>query len=120
MSHIINLPTFRDNRGKLTVIENIIPFKVKRVYYMYETIKKRGGHRHVKTIQALVCLCGSCEIFVNNGISSEIFLLNKPSKCLIINPEYWHEMFNFSENSILLVLASELYDAEDYIYENYK
>lgn len=119
MSYILNLPTFKDERGSLTVIEKILPFEVKRVFYIYDVKGKRGGHRHKKTIQALVCLNGSCEIYINNGKKEEIVTLNSPSKCLILEPEDWHTMENFSQGSVLLVLASEFYDKNDYMYEEY-
>ncbi len=120
MAYLIDLPTFVDNRGKLTVIEKILPFEIKRVYYIYEVKTKRGGHRHKKNFQALVCLNGSCEIFINDGEKKETILLDSPSKCLILEPKDWHTMDNFSDGSILLVLASEYYDVNDYIDEEYK
>ena len=67
MAHIINLPTFGDDRGSLTIIEKVLPFEIKRLYYIYGADSKRGGHRHKTTTQALITLNGSCEIFINNG-----------------------------------------------------
>jgi len=119
MSYIIDLPTFGDNRGNLTVVEKILPFKIKRFYYIYNVTNKRGGHRHHKSIQALICLGGNCEIYVNNGEKEETIILDKESKCLILDPEDWHTMDNFSKGSILLVFASEYYDISDYIDEEY-
>ena len=81
--------------------------------------KQRGGHRHKKTIQALVCLNGNCIISNNNGSIKEDFVLERPDDLLIINPEDWHTMHSFSEDAILLVLASEFYDPDDYIDEEY-
>lgn len=120
MAYIIKLPTFKDKRGSLTVIEKSIPFEVKRVYYMYNVTGQRGGHKHKKTIQALISMNESCEVYVNNGKKEEVFLLDNPNKCLILNPEDWHTMDKFSVKSILLVLASEYYETEDYIEEEYK
>ena len=120
MAQILDLQTFTDKRGKLTVIEKVIPFDIKRIFYIYGVDdSKRGGHRHYKTIQAAICIKGSCVIYNNNGQSEVIFELNKPNKCLIINPEDWHTMYNFSEDAILMVLASENFDANDYIFEPY-
>ena len=119
MAHIIDLPTFEDNRGALTVVEKLFPFDIKRFYYIYDVNSKRGGHRHKKTIQALIMLGGNCEIYVNNGDMEEIFILNSPNKCLILNPEDWHTMDKFSKNSTLLVFSSEFYDKDDYIDEEY-
>lgn len=119
MSYIINLPTFKDSRGKLTVMEKLLPFEIKRFYYIYDVIGGRGGHRHINTFQALLCLNGSCEIYINNGTNENLIVLNDPTKCLILEPKDWHTMYNFSQGSILLVFASEYYDINDYIHEEY-
>ena len=79
----------------------------------------RGNHRHHKTIQAAICIKGSCIISNDNGINKEAFLLDTPTKCLILNPEDYHSMHNFTSDAILLVLASEHFDSKDYIYEPY-
>jgi len=120
MAKLITLPTFKDERGSLTVVEKLLPFEIKRFYYIYDTTTKRGGHRHKKTIQALICLGGSCEIYINNGNKKEIILLDSPDKCLILDPKDWHTMDNFSSGAILLVFASEHYDISDYIDEEYR
>ncbi len=120
MAKLINIPTFKDERGSLSVLENILPFDVKRIYYIYNISSKRGGHRHKKTQQALICLNGSCEIFINNGAKKQTIILDKNNECLILDLEDWHTMDKFSNNAILLVLASEYYDANDYIDEEYK
>ncbi len=120
MPSIINLPTFSDDRGNLNVVEKILPFEIKRFYYIYDVSAKRGGHRHKKTIQALICLGGSCEIYVNSGEKEETILLDCPSKCLILDPKDWHTMDNFSKGATLLVFSSEYYDKNDYIDEEYK
>jgi dTDP-4-dehydrorhamnose 3,5-epimerase-like enzyme len=120
MGEIIKLTTFRDHRGSLTVLEKILPFEIKRIFYIYGVDNSiRGGHRHKKTIQAVICISGSCIIENNNGISKSEVTLDSPEKCLILNPEDYHYMHSFSENSILLVLASENYDPSDYIFEDY-
>ncbi|MFA6143776.1 MAG: FdtA/QdtA family cupin domain-containing protein [Sulfuricurvum sp.] len=120
MARLINLQTHSDERGCLTIAEKVLPFDIKRFYYIYDVSSKRGGHRHKKTIQALICLGGSCEIYVNNGKNKETVLLNHPSQCLIVNPEDWHTMDKFSKGSTLLVFSSEYYDKEDYIDEEYE
>lgn len=120
MAFLINLPTFSDNRGSLSVIENELPFKTKRIFYIYNVNNsKRGGHRHHKTIQAAICITGECKIYCNDSSQENIFHLSKPNQCLILQPEDWHTMYDFSENSILLVIASEEFDPEDYIYTPY-
>jgi len=121
MAKLIDLRTFSDKRGNLTVIEKVIPFEIKRIFYIYGVDDSiRGGHRHHKTIQAAICLKGSCVVSNNDGFQKEDFCLNMPSKCLIIEPNDWHTMHNFTEDSILMVLASEYFASEDYIYEEYQ
>ena len=119
MAYLIDLPTFKDDRGSLTVVEKLFPFEIKRFYYIYDATSKRGGHRHKNTIQALICIGGSCEIYINNGEKDEIVVLDTPIKCLILEPQDWHTMDKFSKGSTLLVFASELYDKDDYIDEEY-
>ncbi len=120
MARIIDLKTFTDKRGNLTVIEKVIPFDIKRVFYIYGVDdSKRGGHRHHKTIQAAICIKGSCTIYNNNGKEEGEFMLDQPNKCLIIQPEDWHTMYNFSPDAILMVFASEYFEEKDYIYHPY-
>lgn len=120
MAYIIELQTITDSRGSLTVIEDILPFDIKRVYYMYNVQGQRGGHSHKKTMQALVAVHGSCKVNVVNKNSKYVFTLDTPDTCLLLDPEDWHTMDDFSEDAVLLVLASELYDACDYVTEEYK
>ena len=119
MAYIINLPTFKDETGSLTVVEKLLPFDIKRFYYIYDVNAIRGGHRHKTNRQALITLGGSCEIYVHNGEHEKTFILDTPSKCLILEPKDWHTMDNFSKGSTLLVFASEFYDVNDYIDEKY-
>ncbi len=120
MAYLIDLETYTDIRGNLTVIENVLPFGIERVFYIYGVDKsERGGHRHHKTIQAAVCIQGECKIVSNDGENMQIFDLNKPSKCVLLEPKDWHKMYDFSKNAILMVLASEKFDQNDYIFENY-
>jgi len=120
MAQLIDLKTFIDVRGNLTVIERVIPFDIKRIFYIYGVDDSvRGGHRHHNTIQAAICIQGCCTIFCNNGKTSSEFILESPHKCLILNPEDWHTMSQFSKDAILMVLASEYFDENDYIYEQY-
>lgn len=121
MAYIIDLKTFTDKRGNLTVIEKVLPFDIKRVFYIYGVDNSiRGGHRHHKTFQAAVCIKGSCVISNNDGEKEETFILNAPSKCLILETKDWHKMHNFSEDAILMVFASEYFDEKDYVFQNYK
>lgn len=120
MAKLIDLNTFTDKRGNLTVIEKVIPFEIKRIFYIYGVDSSmRGGHRHHKTIQAAICIKGSCVITNNNGEKIEQFELNNPSKCLLLETRDWHTMDQFTPDAILMVLASEYFDQNDYIYEPY-
>jgi dTDP-4-dehydrorhamnose 3,5-epimerase-like enzyme len=122
MAKIIKLETHGNIKGNLTVIEKVLPFEIKRVYYIYNVDSSvRGKHRHYKTIQAAVCISGSCVISCKSGKKSRYknFKLSKPDECLIIKPEDYHTMQEFSKDAILLVMASEHYDPNDYINEEY-
>lgn len=120
MANLISLKTFTDKRGNLTVIEKVIPFDIKRVFYIYGVDESiRGGHRHHKTIQAAICLKGSCIISNDDSVIKEEYVLDSPDKCLILEPKDWHQMYRFTPDAILMVFASEYYDENDYIYEKY-
>jgi dTDP-4-dehydrorhamnose 3,5-epimerase-like enzyme len=118
MASILELPTRTDTRGSLTVLEKVLPFDIKRIYWIYDlNDAARGKHRHKQTWQAMVCLQGKCEVKVIKHQQEEIFKLEKPNEILILEPDDWHEMRNFENSPILLVVASHLYDANDYIQE---
>jgi len=120
MAQLIDLKTFTDKRGNLTVIEKVIPFDLKRIFYIYGVDDSvRGGHRHKKTIQAAICIQGSCHIYNNDGKEENHFILDQPNKCLILQPQDWHRMHHFTRDAILMVLASEYFDQDDYIFEQY-
>jgi dTDP-4-dehydrorhamnose 3,5-epimerase-like enzyme len=120
MAFEINLKTYTDSRGNLTVIEKVIPFDIRRIFYIYGVDDSvRGGHRHHKTVQAAICIQGSCIITNNDGAVIKSYDLDSPDKCLILEPEDWHQMHDFSSDAILMVLASENFDPEDYIYVAY-
>lgn len=112
-----------DERGQLIALEEIkdIPFKIKRLYYIYGTQKGviRGFHAHKKLEQILICIHGSCKILLDNGYEKKIVNLEKPYEGLYVSNVMWREMFDFSEDAVLVVLASELYDESDYI-RNYE
>jgi len=121
MAYFIDLKTFTDARGNLTVIEKVIPFQIKRVFYIYGVDNsRRGGHRHKKTVQAAVCIQGSCTISNNDGRSAQEFILDRPDKCLVLETRDWHVMHDFSKDAILMVFASEYFDEKDYIFEQYR
>ena len=120
MSKLLHLKTISDLRGNLTVVEKEIPFQIKRVFYIYGVDdSERGGHRHKETFQAAICIKGSCKIYMNDGKDENTYNLTKPNECLLIDPEDWHTMFDFSEDAVLLVFASTLFDINDYIHDSY-
>ena len=94
-----------------------IPFEIKRVYYMYDTKKDvhRGFHAHKSLEQILICIHGSCKVLLDNGTEKKIVSLEKPYEGLYIANNMWREMYDFSEDAVLMVLASEYYKEEDYI-----
>lgn len=115
MAEIIELPTFGDERGTLTVLEKCLPFEIKRVYWMYDlNAQKRGGHRHIKTAQAAVCVSGACTFRIVGPSGESQFRLDSPKQCLLLPPEDWHELLDFAPETIVLVLASEHFDKNDY------
>jgi WxcM-like, C-terminal. len=121
MAHLIQLKTHSDKRGNLTVIEKEMPFPIKRLFYIYRVDDSvRGGHRHHKTIQAAICIHGSCIVSNNDNVTKQDFVLDHPNKCLILEPRDWHAMHHFTPDAVLLVLASEYFDPNDYIFEPYK
>lgn len=108
-----------DDRGHLVSLEeyNDIPFRIKRVYYMYETKEgiRRGYHAHKSLKQILVCIHGSCKILLDNGKEKKVIPLEKPYEGLYVPNNMWREMYDFSPDAVLVVLASEVYKEEDYI-----
>lgn len=116
---LLNFNTLGDERGSLIAIENNknIPFDVKRVYYIFGTKQgiSRGFHAHKNLTQLLICVKGSCRITLDNGRIKESIILNQPDIGLLIDGLLWREMHDFSEDCVLLMLASEYYDENDYI-----
>lgn len=120
MAQLIHLSTFSSDKGNLTVFENMIPGDIRRVFYIYGAGEgARAGHRHIRTWCALICLAGSCRVYINDGNEEQTIVLDKPNSCLILEPRDWHIMDQFTPDAMLLVLANELYDKDDYIYEPY-
>ncbi|WP_180182882.1 GNAT family N-acetyltransferase [Acinetobacter sp. YH01020] len=117
---LIDLPNFGDERGGLVAIESnqSIPFDVKRLYYIFNTVDKpRGFHAHLDLKQVAICLKGSCRFILDDGRQKEEIVLNSPDQGLLIEGLIWREMHDFSEDCVLLVLASDHYDESDYIRE---
>ena len=108
-----------DERGQLVALEEYkeVPFKIKRVYYMYDMSPGivRGRHAHKNLQQILICIHGSCKILLDNGSEKKVVPLEKPYEGLYVANNMWREMYDFSPEAVLMVLASELYDENDYI-----
>ena len=108
-----------DHRGQLVAIEGggNVPFDIKRVFYIYGTQKKasRGDHSHYNTKQYLIAVNGSCKVTLDNGKTKQTFDLDEPNKGLFQDVLIWGTMHDFSDNCVLLVLASEYYNESDYI-----
>ena len=116
---IIQLPKIADPRGNLTFVEgsNHVPFDIKRVYWIYDVPggETRGGHAFKEQDELIISLSGSFDVVVDNGTSIEKFSLNRSYYGLYVPAGMWRHMENFSTNSLALVLASTVFNAEDYI-----
>lgn len=115
---IIELPKISNAQGNLTFVEasNHIPFDIKRVYYLYDVPggAVRGGHAHKDLHQLIIAMSGSFDIVIDDGKEKQRFHLNRSYQGLYICPMIWRELDNFSSGSVCMVLASNLYDEDDY------
>lgn len=118
---MIDLPKIVDPRGNLTVAEGLdmVPFDIKRVYWVYDVPggESRGGHAHRRLRQLVVALSGSFTVTLDNGSERQTVLLNHPWQGLFIDTNTWRTLDDFSSGAVCLVLASEHYDEDDYIYD---
>ena len=119
---IIDLPKITDARGNLTFVEggNQIPFDIQRVYYLYDVPggAQRGGHAHKGLHQLIIAMSGSFDVLLDDGTHKRRVHMNRSYKGLYVCPMIWRELDNFSSGSVLMVLASNKYDEEDY-YRDY-
>ena len=115
----INFQPLGDERGSLVALEGnkSVPFDIKRVYYIFGTKEgvSRGFHAHLNLKQVAVCVTGSCRFVLDNGKQREEVVLDKSTIGLLIDDLTWREMYDFSPDCVLMVLASEYYDELDYI-----
>ena len=115
----ISFKPLGDERGSLVALEGSksVPFDIKRVYYIFGTKEgvSRGFHAHRNLKQVAVCVTGSCRFVLDNGKQREEVVLDKSTIGLLINDLTWREMYDFSPDCVLMVLASEYYDESDYI-----
>lgn len=115
---LLEIPKIKDPRGSLSVIEkDVIPFEIKRVYYLYDVPSDayRGGHAHKEQYELLIALSGSFEVVLDTVMKREIIMLNKPNIGLLIPTMIWRELQSFSFGAVCLVLASDVFDENDYI-----
>jgi hypothetical protein len=116
---IIPLRTIDDPRGSLTFVEGErdLPFAIKRVYHLYGVppAGERGAHAHRQLQQVIIAVAGSFAVHVDDAVSRRVIHLDSPVQGLLIPPGIWRDMRGFSGSAICLVLASELYDAADYV-----
>ena len=116
--HLMDIRRYSDTRGYLSVVENDldIPFDIKRIYYLYMVPEvARGAHAHKTLQQLLIATSGSVEVIMDDGKEKKSFLLDRPWKGLLIPSGLWRDLENFSHDAVLLCLASEKYDENDYI-----
>lgn len=115
---MIDIRRFSDNRGYLSVVEGgiDIPFEIKRVYYLYMVPEAaRGAHAHKQLQQLMVATSGSVHITMDDGTNKKTFVLDEPWKGLLVAPGLWRTLDVFSSGAVCMVLASEVYQVEDYI-----
>lgn len=119
---LVGLPRARDERGSLTFIESHrqIPFALQRIYYLYDVPagEARGGHAHRALHQLLIALSGSVRIELDDGRERRTFTLDSPDQGLLVVPMIWRVLSEFSPGAVCMVLASELYDPDDYIHDH--
>ncbi|NLL91290.1 MAG: WxcM-like domain-containing protein [Ruminococcaceae bacterium] len=125
-TRVIEFSCHSDEYGSLVALESNrdIPFSTKRVYYIYEVdeLMRRGFHSHNDLEQVMICVHGSVKILLKTPFEEEVITLNDPTQGLYVGPMVWREMFDWQQDAVLLVLASEYYDENDYIrnYEEYE
>ena len=113
-------------KGDISVVENgkEVPFGVKRIYYLYDVPggADRGGHAHKALYQLIIAASGSFTVTLDDGTNTKAFTLNRPYQGLLIKPGIWRTLNDFSSGAVCVVLASEVYDANDYIrdYNDFK
>ncbi len=116
---LLNFKTLGDERGSLIALEENYntPFAIKRVYYIFETKSgvRRGYHAHKYLKQLAICISGSCSFLLDDGTTKKNILLDSPNKGLLIEGLVWREMYDFSKDCVLLVIASEHFNEDDYI-----
>ncbi len=116
---LFDIPTFSDDRGALSVLEEGggLPFTPRRLYYLYGSDggQSRGQHAHIASRQCLIAMTGTAEVDIDDGTGTRTFVLDRPDRGLLLEPVLWRVVRLGDAASVLAVLASDLYDEEDYI-----
>lgn len=118
---VLDFEVHTDKRGNLTSLSNFkeIPFEIKRIYYTWDMPHEaiRGGHAHKELDEVIVCLSGSCDFVLDDGKEKVTVTLDGPNKGLYIKANLWRDFRNFSENCVVLLIASDIYKTDDYIHD---
>lgn len=119
MPQLIDLSTFGEEEGKLTVFERLLPGDIKRVFYIYgvPNDQERAKHGHFTSTNALISVSGSCRVRVTHNGQEDAYILNSPSQALVLHPGDWHIMDQFTVDTVLLVMSNQYYDKNDYFFE---
>lgn len=123
---ILNLPKYLDERGNLSVIEELkeVPFKIERAYWIYDVPggEERGGHAYRNNEEVIISMSGSFDVVLDNGKEKKTFSMNRSYFGLYVPKGWWRSMENFSTNAVAFIVASTPYDPEDYVrdYETFK
>lgn len=121
--YTLELHRYKERTGNLTAVENLtdVPFEINRIYYLYDVPggESRGAHAHKNLQQLVVAASGAFDVSIHDGINKKTVSLNRPYIGLYLAPGMWREIYNFSSGAICLVLASTVYNENDYI-RNYE
>lgn len=119
--YLFDLPTFEDERGRLTVAEagEAVPFDIERIYYLYDVPpdEVRGEHAHRELEQVMVATSGALDVTLEGSYGREQFRLDSPERGLYVPATSWRELSNFSDGATCLVVASQPYDPDDYVHD---
>ena len=116
---MVDIPTFTDERGAISVMDKELPFEVKRVFWLYQIKdgKDRGAHALLDSSEIIFAIHGSFVVDLDDTVSNVSILLDNPSKGLIIRPGVWFRTHSYREDGVSLILASEEYSRDKYTYD---
>lgn len=114
---LIQVPHFDDDRGNLAVIDQALPFSIQRVFTLYDVKTERGGHGHFEQSLAIYPVGGELKVEICTTASTHVITLNKTHEILLIEPNEWHRLYDFTPGTSVIVLCSSSFDKKDYFYE---